>query len=629
VIEVQPTSESCPSRADLAAFAAGDLPRAALERIARHAETCADCEEALDRLDGTADALMEELRSPVSEELAAAWTIPDRVRDALLALGNGTALAAGPTAGSRLGKFELVECLGTGAFGQVFKAIDTELDRPVAVKVLRGGAGASRDDVDRFLREARSAARLRHPGIVAIHATGQAPDGSPFLVEEFVHGSTLAASIKDGPLDPRRAAEIVAGLADALAYAHSHGVIHRDVKPSNVMLDPEGHAHLMDFGLAKRETDEPPETVEGQVLGTPAYMSPEQARGESRRVDGRSDVYSLGVVLYELLSGDRPFRGNRRMLLLQVLEDEPRPPRRLNDRVPRDLETITLKAMAKTSGRRYATAADLADDLRRFLRGEPVRARPAGRIVRIWRWAKRNPVPASLLLAVTVGSALGLWRLSVLSEDLIKASALDGAAQQSEMLDEVNTVYSAEVADRVRGVPVTHDYAGKPGAIPLPATLTIELGRHISDRGKSGVQVRLYSDFPFRDRPNGSPQDDFERDALYQLRENPDQPVYRFEEAEGRPVLRYATARRMQETCVKCHNTHPNSPKKDWKVGDVPGVLEVIRPLDGDVERARAGLRGTAVLMAVTFGSLLGASALILVVTNRRRTSYTPVAVGE
>jgi hypothetical protein len=392
------------------------------------------------------------------------------------------------------------------------------------------------------------------------------------------------------------------------------------------MLDPEGRPHLMDFGLAKRETDEPPETVEGQVLGTPAYMSPEQARGESRRVDGRSDVYSLGVVLYELLSGERPFRGNRRMLLLQVLEDEPRPPRRLNDRVPRDLETITLKAMAKAPGRRYATAADLADDLRRFLRGEPVRARPAGGIIRVWRWAKRNPVPASLLLAVTVGSALGLWRLSVLSEDLIKASALDGAAQQSEMLDEVNTVYSAEVADRVRGVPVTHDYAGKPGAIPLPATLTIELGRHMSDRGKSGVQVRLYSDFPFRDRPNGTPQDDFEREALYQLRENPDQPVYRFEEADGRPVLRYATARRMQETCVKCHNTHPNSPKKDWKVGDVPGVLEVIRPLDGDVERARAGLRGTAVLMAVTFGSLLGASALILVVTNRRRTSYTPVA---
>jgi eukaryotic-like serine/threonine-protein kinase len=628
VTELQPTTEPCPTRANLAAFAAGDLPRPALELIARHAETCARCGQALDQLDEPTDPLLAGLRSPVVNETDSAWTVPDRVRSALLALGAGASVAAGPAPGSRLDQFELVECLGTGAFGQVFKAIDTELDRPVAVKVLRGGAGASREDVERFLREARSAARLRHPAIVAIHATGQAPDGSPFLVEEFVHGPTLAARVQDGPLDPRRAAEVIAALADALAYAHAHGVVHRDVKPSNVMLDPDGRPHLMDFGLAKRETDEPPETVEGQVLGTPAYMSPEQARGESRRVDGRSDVYSLGVVLYELLTGERPFRGNRRMLLLQVLDDEPRPPRRLNDRVPRDLETITLKAMAKAPGRRYATAADLAADLRRFLRGEPVKARPAGRLVRVWRWARRNPVPASLLLAVTVGSALGLWRLSVMSEDLIRASALEGAAQQSQMLDEVNAVYSSEVADRVRNIPVTHDYVDRPGGIPLPATMTIVLSRHISERGRSGLQVRLYTDAPFRDRPHGRPEDEFEWDALRRLRANPDEPVYRFEEADGRPVLRYATARRMQETCVKCHNTHPNSPKKDWREGDVPGVLEVIRPLDGDRERARAGLRGTAILMGVTFGSLLGASALILVVTNRRRASYTPAAEG-
>src|SRR5215213_5003560 len=440
--------EPCPTRDELAAFAAGDLPRAALERVARHAEGCGPCGQALDELDDRPDPLLDGLRTPANDP-GPEWTIPDRVRTALLNIGTGAPPAAGPGVGSRLGKFELVECLGTGAFGQVFKAMDTELDRPVAVKVLRGGAGASREDVERFLREARSAARLRHPGIVAIHATGQAPDGSPFLVEEFVRGTTLAAHVKNGPLDPKRAADIVAALADALAYAHTHGVVHRDVKPSNIVLDPEGRPHLMDFGLAKRETDEPPETVDGQVLGTPAYMSPEQARGESRRVDGRTDVYSLGVVLYELLTGERPFRGNRRMLLLQVLDDEPRAPRRLNDRVPRDLETITLKAMAKAPGRRYATAADLADDLRRFLRGEPVKARPAGRFERAWRWAKRNPVPASLLVAVTLGSGLGLWRLSGLSEDLVRASALEWAAQQSQMLDEVNAVYSSEVADRV------------------------------------------------------------------------------------------------------------------------------------------------------------------------------------
>ena len=303
------------------------------------------------------------------------------------------------------------------------------------------------------------------------------------------------------------------------------------------------------------------------------------------------------------------------MLILQVLHDDPRPPRQLNDRVPRDLETIALKAMSKAPARRYATAKEMADDLRRFLAGEPIRARPVGRLKRLWRWCRRNPVAAGLLLAVSLSSAFGLWELSRLSDYLVRTSALESAAQQSEILDKVNKFYTADVVDRlqIKGVDVTHNYTNRKNAIPLPATLTIELGRLISEN-KEGVQVRLYSDHPFRTRKDGGPKDEFESQALDWFRDKPTdwfkdkatQPYYRFEEFDGKPSLRCATARLMQETCVKCHNDHADSTKKDWKVGEVVGVLEIIRPLDRDTARARNGLRHTLILMAVISGSLLG-----------------------
>jgi WD40 repeat protein len=312
---------------------------------------------------------------------------------------------------SRLGKWKLLEVVGSGSFGTVYKALDTELHRMVAVKVPHQGSLASREDVDRFLREARSAAQLQHAGIVAVHEAGQC-DGTYYLVSEFIPGMTLRQRLAGERLSFPQAAELLARVAEALHCAHEHGVIHRDIKPSNILLDREGQPHLADFGLAKRQVGESTLTTVGQVLGTPAYMSPEQACGESHRVDGRSDLYSLGVVFYELLTGELPFRGTSQMLLAQVLEEEPRPPRRLNDGIPRDLETICLKCLRKEPQRRYASAQALADDLRRFRAGEPIQARPLGAWARAAKWARRRPAAAGLIVvsaAALLGLLLGGW----------------------------------------------------------------------------------------------------------------------------------------------------------------------------------------------------------------------------
>lgn len=313
-----------------------------------------------------------------------------------------------------LGRFEIREKIGAGAFGTVYRAYDPALGREVALKVPRAAALENPQARARFLREPRAAAQLQHPHIVPIFDAGSDQERY-YIASAFIEGRTLQEVLEKARPDFRRAAEIVRELAEALHYAHCMGVVHRDVKPANVMIDAAGSALLMDFGLAHLEASEEKLTQDGTVMGTPAYMAPEQADRSLGEVGPASDQYALGVVLYELLSGEIPFSGPPAILLFNVVHQAPPPLRAKNQKIPRDIETICLKAMAKKAAERYADCGALAEDLRRWLEGEPIRARRMSLFERAGRWAHRNPVlagltAASLVLAVfSMVSAVRTW----------------------------------------------------------------------------------------------------------------------------------------------------------------------------------------------------------------------------
>ena len=270
-----------------------------------------------------------------------------------------------PEAGKQIGRYRVVRELGEGGFGRVYLAHDPDLQRDVAIKVPVAAGDSPSLDVEAYLREARIVARLSHPNIVPVYDVGHDADGRGFVVSKYMEGGDLKARLEHARPSFAESAAMVAVLCDALQYTHTQDLFHRDIKPGNILLDGEGVPSLADFGLALKDE----EVGRGSgCMGTAAYMSPEQARGEGHRVDGRSDIFSMGVVLYEMLVGRRPFRGRSiRDVMEQVVYTEPRPPRQIDGAIPGELERICLKALAKRASERYTTARDMADDLRHFL----------------------------------------------------------------------------------------------------------------------------------------------------------------------------------------------------------------------------------------------------------------------
>jgi WD40 repeat protein len=441
----------CPTQQDLAAFNLGDLPEATLEVISKHLEGCPACEAYLESLDDRTDPALSALRHPG----------PARDRGRSRALAPRGAVADLPAVPG----YEVLGLLGEGGMAVVYRARHVGLDRPVALKLLRGGSGTR---MARFRAEALADARLQHPNIVQIFEIGE-HQGQPYLALELLEGGSLEVKIAGKPHAPRAAAELVAVVARAIQHAHTRGVVHRDLKPGNLLLTADGTPKIADFGLAKFLQTTDGHTQEGDVLGTPRYMAPEQTTGAPEGVGPAADIYSLGVILYEMLTGRAPVQAPTPVeTLLLVRTQEPVPPSRLQPRLPRDLETICLKCLQKEPGRRYPNAEELADDLERFLGGKPIRARPVGIPEKAIMWVRRNPYVALLLallaLAVFGGLAGVTWKWREANEQRDRADEQRdrAGALARQALDEKHEArvhaYRARIAAAVAALSA-HDVA--------------------------------------------------------------------------------------------------------------------------------------------------------------------------
>jgi tRNA A-37 threonylcarbamoyl transferase component Bud32 len=399
-----------------------------------------------DRFPELADSLRERLTSIASEDgtVATQAAPPDTID--VTSPGTGVpvnyetvdylAQSNSPHQGSigELGDYELLSEIARGGMGVVYLARHRRLKRQVALKMILAGQFASQEEVQRFLSEAEAAAQLEHPNIVPIYEIGE-EDGKHYFSMAYVEGQSLSNLAKEGPLPPRESVELMVKIADAVEYAHSKGIVHRDLKPANILLDGNGEPRVTDFGLAKNVASDSGLTASGQVMGTPSYMPPEQAAGRIDQIGPVSDVYSLGAVLYDLLTGRPPFRAATLVdTLKQVMEQEPVAPHVLNPSVDRDLETICLKCLSKEILKRYASAQDLSDELKRYLAGEPILARRISAAGRAIRWCKRKPIVAGLCAAVC---------LAVIAFGT--AFAANRAANRTRVLAELRTEFESNL----------------------------------------------------------------------------------------------------------------------------------------------------------------------------------------
>lgn len=358
-------------------------------------------------LDRYADAIQTRDASEADRLLHAcpdlhAWTACLQALDALASTIGPAESATSPdqVSGMAFGPFVIRDVIGRGGMGVVYRAWHQGLARDVAIKLLAAGAFASDEEQRRFLAEARLAARVRHPSIVTIYDAGEHA-GHLYIAMDLVNGDDLAARIRRGPMEPRDAATIMASVVRGVGLLHDSGILHRDIKPSNVLLSVDGVPKLADFGLARDQATDDDMTATGTILGTPEYMAPEQAAGRVRSLGVRSDVYSLGAVLYALLTGRPPFVGESKLLVvMSVIEREPVPPRRLNRRVPRALQRICLRAMEKEPSRRYPTAVAMAEDLEAWLRGDRIAPFGTSPVHRLGRGLRRYPAAGFRLIGL-------------------------------------------------------------------------------------------------------------------------------------------------------------------------------------------------------------------------------------